>query len=43
MKKKGIDKKVEEIIVLDKGRNMDDLDILQFFCCTGTALPYRAT
>ena len=43
MKKKGVDKKVEEISVLDKGRNMDDLDILQFFCCGGIIIPYRAT
>jgi hypothetical protein len=43
MEKKGVDKKVEEISVLDKGRNMDDLDILQFICCSNNIIPYRYT
>jgi hypothetical protein len=43
MNKKETVKKVEGIRVLDKGRNMDDLDILQFICCSQQVIPYRYT
>jgi hypothetical protein len=42
MDKKETEKKVEGISVLDKGRNMDDLDILQYICCTTGIIPLRS-
>jgi hypothetical protein len=41
MEKKELNKKVEEINVLDKGKNMDDLEILIQYCCYAWFIPYR--
>ena len=41
MEREKRDKKMEEIKVLDKGKNIDDMIIPMAICCGGVFIPYR--